>query len=34
MDELKKAGIQNGDTVIIGKLELEYWDDEMYKQEF
>lgn len=33
MDELKNIGIQNGDTVIIGKLELEYWDDEMYKQE-
>jgi GTP-binding protein len=33
MDELKHIGIQNGNTVIIGKLELEYWDDEMYKQE-
>lgn len=33
MDELKNIGIQNGDTVVIGKLELEYWDDEMYKQE-
>lgn len=33
MEELKHIGIQNGDTVIIGKLELEYWDDEMYKQE-
>lgn len=32
MDELKHNGIQNGDTVIVGKLELEYWDDEMYKQ--
>ena len=33
MEELKHIGIQNGDTVLIGKLELEYWDDEMYKQE-
>lgn len=32
IDELKQKGIQNGDTVIVGKLELEYWDDEMYKQ--
>ena len=32
IDELKHKGIQNGDTVIVGKLELEYWDDEMYKQ--
>ena len=31
IDELKQKGIQNGDTVIVGKLELEYWDDEMYK---
>lgn len=31
MDELKKLGIQNGDTIIVGKLELEYWDDEVYK---
>lgn len=31
MAELKKLGIQNGDTLIIGKLELEYWDDEVYK---
>ncbi|MBR1425570.1 GTPase ObgE [bacterium] len=31
IDELKKIGIQNGDTVVVGKLELEYWDDEMYK---
>lgn len=30
MDELKRLGIQNGDTIIVGKLELEYWDDEMY----
>ena len=34
IDELKRIGIQNGDTVVIGKIELEYWDDEMYKQEF
>ena len=31
MDELKHIGIQNGDTIIVGKLELEYWDDEVYK---
>lgn len=31
MDELKRLGIQNGDTILIGKLELEYWDDEVYK---
>ena len=31
MDELKRIGIQNGDTVVVGKLELEYWDDEVYK---
>lgn len=31
MDELKRLGIKNGDTVIAGKLELEYWDDEVYK---
>ena len=31
MDELKHLGVQNGDTVIVGKLELEYWDEEMYK---
>ena len=31
MQELKHLGVQNGDTVIVGKLELEYWDDEMYK---
>ncbi len=33
IDELKRIGIQNGDSVVVGKLELEYWDDEMYKQE-
>lgn len=31
MDELKNLGVQNGDTVVVGKLELEYWDDEVYK---
>lgn len=31
MDELKRLGIQNGDTIVVGKLELEYWDDEVYK---
>ena len=34
IDELQRIGIQNGDTVVVGKIELEYWDDEMYKQEF
>ncbi len=28
--ELKKYGIKDGDTVIIGHLELEYYDDQMY----
>ena len=32
MDELKHQGVQNGDTIVVGKLELEYWDDEVYKQ--
>lgn len=31
MDELKHLGVKNGDTIIVGKLELEYWDDEVYK---
>ena len=31
MDELKRIGIQNCDTISVGKLELEYWDDEVYK---
>lgn len=31
MDELKRLGVQNGDTIIVGKLELEYWDDEVYR---
>jgi GTP-binding protein len=31
MDELKQQGVQNGDTIVVGKLELEYWDDEVYK---
>lgn len=31
MDELKHQGVQNGDTIVVGKLELEYWDDEVYK---
>lgn len=31
MDELRRLGVQNGDTVVVGKLELEYWDDEVYK---
>ncbi len=31
MDEIKRMGVQNGDTIIVGKLELEYWDDEVYR---
>lgn len=31
MDEIKRLGVQNGDTIIVGKLELEYWEDEVYK---
>ena len=31
MDEIKRLGVQNGDTIVVGKLELEYWDDEVYK---
>ena len=31
MDELKRLGVQNGDTVLVGKLELEYWDEEVYR---
>ena len=31
MDEIKSMGVQNGDTIIVGKLELQYWDDEVYK---
>ena len=29
-DELRTMGIQNGDTIIIGHLELEFWEDQMY----
>ena len=31
MDEIKRLGVQNGDTIVVGKLELEYWEDEVYK---
>lgn len=31
MDEIKRLGVQNGDTILVGKLELQYWDDEVYK---
>ena len=31
IDELKRLGVKNGDTISVGKLELEYWDDEVYK---
>src|SRR5574344_354025 len=30
-EALKKKGIKDGDTIIAGKLELEYYDDEIYK---
>ena len=29
-EKLKETGVKNGDTVIIGHLELEYWEDQMY----
>ncbi len=29
-EELKKLGVKNGDTIIIGHLEMEYWEDQMY----
>ena len=29
-EELKKLGIKDGDTVVIGHLEMEYWEDQMY----
>ena len=29
-EELKKTGIKDGDTIIIGHLEMEYWEDQMY----
>ena len=29
-DKLKELNIQNGDTILIGHLELEYWEDQMY----
>ena len=28
--ELQKQGIQNGDTVIIGHLEMEFWEDQVF----
>lgn len=28
--ELQKQGIKNGDTVIIGHLEMEFWEDQVY----
>lgn len=31
MEELKRLGVKNGDTILVGKLELEYWDDEVYR---
>ena len=32
-DELKKFGLKNGDTVIVGSLELAYYDDEFWGDE-
>ena len=32
-DELKKFGLKNGDTVILGHLELAYYDDEFWGEE-
>ena len=29
-DELKKQGVKDGDTIVIGHLEMEYWEDQMY----
>ena len=29
-DKLRSMGINNGDTIIIGHLELEFWEDQMY----
>ena len=27
---LKKQGVKDGDTIVIGHLEMEYWEDQMY----
>ena len=32
-DELKKYGLKNGDVVILGNLELAYYDDEFWGDE-
>ncbi|MBQ8168055.1 Obg family GTPase CgtA, partial [bacterium] len=29
-EELKKQGVKDGDTIVIGHLEMEYWEDQMY----
>lgn len=29
-EELKKQGVKDGDTIIIGHLEMEFWEDQMY----
>ena len=29
-DELKKQGVKDGGTIVIGHLEMEYWEDQMY----
>jgi len=33
-DELKKQGIKDGDTIVMGHLELVYYDEEDYEQDF
>ena len=32
-DELKRLGIKNGDTIIVGHLELVHYDDELWGEE-
>ena len=34
VDELKKQGIKDGDTIVMGHLELVYYDEEDYEQDF
>ena len=29
-EELKKQNVKDGDTIVIGHLEMEYWEDQMY----
>ena len=32
-EELRKQGIKDGDTIVLGHLELVYYDDEYYEEE-